>query len=580
MPNDLAPLFATLRFGEFELSDGGELSRAGARVPLQEQPLKVLAALLAAPGEVVSREQLRDELWPQGVHVDFEHGLNTAVRRLREALGDTADTPRFIATLARRGYRFVGRVERLPHAAGRRRAVAVLPFLDLTGEAGQAYFCDGITEDIITALSRVRALKVISRTSAMQFRGAHRNLRDVAAALRAEMLVEGSVRRAGDRVRISARLVDGRTDVQLWAETYDREITDIFGIQQDVALQVADALALDVPLAERAQIRRPATRDVEAYRLYLQGRHCLLQFTEPGIRQGIDYFERAATRDGAYALPHAGIGFAYMTLGAGHGAGTLPPREALRRARAAIDQALAIDPLLGDAHGVDACLKFMYDFDWAGAGQAFRRAMDLGPESAETFDTYGLFLSSLGRYDEALAAQRHAHELDPLTPVVMSDIASTLLRAGRLDEALAQAEALIALEPGFPMAHSTRGWACILSGRAAEGLRSVEDAVRLSPGNTLFVGQLGQAYAATGAAEKAEGVLVRLEALARERYVSPYHLAYVHTGLGDADRAIDCLERAVEDGAGGVYGIGGSFLFTSLRTHPRFRALLRRMRLA
>lgn len=571
----------TFRFAEFELDEGsGELRHRGTRISLQDKPLRVLAILLACAGEVVTREQLCGDLWPRDVYVDFDHGLNTAVRRLREVLGDTADCPRFVETLPRRGYRFIAPVERLVRSAAvRRTSVAVLPFLNLTSEPENAYLADGVTEDLITELAKIAALKVISRTSAMQFRAADRDVGAIARALRVDVIVEGSVRKTADRVRITTRIVDPRADEQLWAEDYDRKSTDILAVQKEVAQQVVAALAPDVSAARRATIGSLGTADVEAYHLYLRGRHCLFQFTEQGLRQAIEYCERACARDSAYALPYAAIAFTYMVLGIGHGAGNVPQREAQERSRAAIDRALAIDPCLGQAHGVDACLKFMFDFDWTGAERAFARAIELGPESAEVFDTYGLFLSALGRYDEALAAQRHAHDLDPLAPVVMSDMASTLLRAGRYDEAEAQARELIRLEPLFPMAHSTLAWAYIKKGLSAEGLRELEEAVRLSPGNTLFLAQMGQAYAMTGCPDNARQVLARLQALARERYVSPYHLAYIYTGLREFDTAIDCLERAVEERAGGVYGIRGSFLFTDLRREPRFLSLLKRMSL-
>jgi TolB-like protein/Tfp pilus assembly protein PilF len=569
------------RFGEFELAEpAGELRRQGTRVPLQEKPLRILAALLDAPGELITREQLRSELWPAGTFVDFEHGLNAAMGRLRAALGDTAETPRFIQTIPRRGYRFVAPVEVVHAAASARRAVAVLPFRNLAGDAAGDWLCDGLTEDLITTLSCIDALRVVSRTSAMQFRAHQGSLRDIASALRVEILVDGSVRRFGDRVRIAARLVDAWRDEQLWAQAWERDLPDVFRLQLDVALAVAAALAPELTSAQRARIARPGTVDAEAYRLYLQGRHCVFQFTERGIRRGIEHFARAADCDARYARPHFGTGFAYMVLAMGHGAGDLPAGEGYKQSRQAIDRALTLDPLLGEAHAVDACLKFMFDYDWPGAEEAFARALACGPASAETYDAYGLMLSALRRYDEALVAQRRAHELDPLAPVVMSDIATTLLRAGRDGEALAQAEALLALEPAFPMAHSTRGWACIRLGRHAEGLRSLAEAVRLTPDNTMFLAQQGQALATTGAAEAARDVLTRLEARAARRYVSPYHLAYVHTGLGDAGHAIDCLERAADEQASGLYGVHGSFLFTSLQAHPRFRALLRRLRLA
>jgi TolB-like protein/Tfp pilus assembly protein PilF len=462
----------------------------------------------------------------------------------------------------------------------RRTSIAVLPFANLTADAENAYFADGIAEDLLTELSKIAAFRVVSRTSSMQIRTRDRSVRDIARMLHANVVIEGSVRRACDRVRIAVRAVNADTDEQVWADTYDRRLEDIFAIQREVALQVASALAPGLSSAERALVGHPGTPDVEAYQLYLQGRHCLNRATEEGVHQAIEYFERAAVRDSSYAQPHSGIGFAYMFLGMGHGAGRIPQREAQARARKAIDRALAIDPLLVDARGVEACLKFMFEFDWEGAERAFRSAIQLAPDNAMTHAEYGLYLSSLERYDDALVEQRQAHDLDPLHPIFMSDIASTLLRAGRYDEALAQARALIALEPTFPMAHSTMGWAYVRKRQFEEGLHELNEAVSISPGNSLFLAQLGQAYAESGRADRAREVLEYLTDLGRERYVSPYHLAYVHTGLGDHEKAIDCLEQAVEERAGSVYGIRGSFLFRELRGHPRFVAILRRMNLA
>ncbi|MFZ2490567.1 MAG: tetratricopeptide repeat protein, partial [Thermoanaerobaculia bacterium] len=471
------------------------------------------------------------------------------------------------------------RAEAAAPAVGR-TAVAVLPFANLTADPENAYLGDGVAEDLLTELSRIGTLKVVSRTSAMRFRNRDRSIGEIAKALHADVLVEGSVRRVGERVRIAARVVNARNDEQLWADACEGDLSNIFALQKDLALHVAAALAPEMSSGERAGVGQPATANVEAYRLYLQGRHCLLRMTEEGLRQAIEYYERAVVEDPHYALPHAGIGFAYMVLGMGHGAGTIPQREAQTRARQAIDRALAIDSSLPQALATDAALRFMFDFDWAGAEAGLEKALVLGRDSAETYGVYGLLLGALGRCDEAVAAQRQAHELDPLHPVVMSDIASALLRAGRFDEALVQAAELCRLEPAFPMAHSTMGWAYIKKGRYEEGLSALEEAVRVSPGNTVFLGQLGQAYAVGGRTGKAREILENLLALGTERYVTPYHLAYVYTGLGEHDRAIDCLERAVDERAGGVYGIKASFLFTDLRTHPRFIALLKRMHLA
>lgn len=458
-----------------------------------------------------------------------------------------------------------------------RKAVAVLPFANLTPDPDNEFLCEGVAEELLTELSKIGTLKVVSRTSAMKFRDRTQSLQEIAALLHAEVLIEGSVRRIGDRVRIAARVVHAGNDEQLWGDTCDGTLDDLFSIQKDLAQHVAAALAPEMNSSERVKVGRPPTTSPDAYRLYMQGRHCLSRMTEEGLRQAIEYYERAVMADPHYAQPYAGIAFAYMVLGMGHGAGNLPQRETRRKAREAIDRALTIDPALAQAQAVDAAFTFMFDFDWSGAEAALRKSLAANPDNSETLALWALLMGSLERYDEALAALRRLRELDPLAPVPISDTASALLRAGRFDEALEQAAALLRLEPTYPLAHSTIGWAFMKKHRYEEGVAALEEAARLSPGNTLILGQLGQAYGMAGRAEKAHQILDRLLALERERYVSPYHLAYVYTGLGDHERAIDYLEKAVEERAGGVYGIRGSFLFTDLRKHPRFIALLMKM---
>jgi adenylate cyclase len=460
------------------------------------------------------------------------------------------------------------------------KSVAVLPFANLNPDPETQWFSDGITEDVITQLSKIGDLKVISRTSAMRYRErGELSLPAIAAELGVATVLEGSVRQAQDRVRIVAQLIDAGTDDHLWAETYDRQLTDIFSIQSDVALHIAAALDARLSADERARIGKEPTRDLEAYELYLKGRHCFYRFTEEGMRKALDYYRQAIEKDPDYALVYADLALAYVALAIGHGAGALQPGEAYLRAKEAVAKALELDSGLGEAHAMLAFVKFAYDLDWAGAEREFERAVELNPGAADTHDYYGLMLSALERYDEAIAAQRRAKELDPLAPFHSSDLASTLLRAGRYDEAMQEAERVIGLEPHYPLGHATLGWAYLKKGMSDEGQAELERAVSLSPGNTILVAQLGQAYAMVGKSGEARGVLGQLEELSRQRYVSPYHMAYVYTGLGEQDEAIDWLERAYEERAGGVYGIKGSFLFTTLRSHPRFTALLRKMNL-
>ena len=460
--------------------------------------------------------------------------------------------------------------------AQREASVAVLPFQSMSTDAWGELFAEGITEDVIAQLSKIRALKVISRTSAMQFRDGAHDRRQVAARLGVTTLLEGSVRQAGERVRIVAQLIDAETERQLWAETYDRQCTDIFQIQTDVALQIAGALRAELSRDEQQRLRAEPTSDFRAYELYLQGRYWFSQYSEAGLLRGIRCFEQALELDPGYALAWTGIARAHAEFITVQATG-LSPEESIARAREAAGRALALDPGLGEAHGVMGLVKMLYDFDWAGAEAAFKLALRLSPSSADVHDHYGWLCWSTERYDEAVELVRRARELDPLAH--RSDVAAGLLRAGRFEEAAAEARQTIASDPAFARGHSALGWALISLGEHAAGVAEMERASELAPSDPTFLGQLGQAYATVGRIAEARDVLQRLETMSAGRVVSPYNFAYVHTGLGEFDRAIDLLERAYEERSGAVFGIKGSFLFVPLRSHPRFRALLRKMHL-
>ncbi len=521
-------------------------------------PLAVLAKRLSDPAPPVRR--VRDTV-PTGV----EQAL---MRALASAPAD-----RFASAAA-----FAEALTTPVRLLTRPRSVAVLPFLNLSADPENEYFADGITEDVIAQLSKIRTLTVVSRSSVMPFKKREATLREIGAKLQVATLLEGSVRRAGGRVRIVAQLIDAETDQHLWAETYDRQLTDIFAIQTDVALQIAAALKAELSPAETTRIHKEPTDNVQAYQYFLLGRRCLSRWTKEGIDQGIKHFEQAIAWDPNYALAYTALAHAHTELGLGLGAGVLRPAEAFGRAKVAAARALELDGDLSEAHSSLAFLKFVCDYDWIGAEKEFQRAIELNPKSGGTCDAYGLMLSALERYDEAIAMQQRAHELDPLT--YRLDIATTLLRAGRNDEALRIAVHGSELEPHHAFGHATLGWALLQTGSSEAGLTELRRAVSIEPESTLFLGQLGQAFGLTGNTAEARNVLRQMEELSRERYVSPYHLAYVYTGLGEQEAAIDCLTRAYEERAGGVYGIKGSFLFSSLRSHPRFKALLGKMNLA
>jgi len=454
-------------------------------------------------------------------------------------------------------------------------SVAVIPFLNLSADPENEYFADGITEDVIAHLSRIRALKVISRTSVMRFKKRGQSLREIGATLGATTLLDGSVRRVGDRVRIVAELVDAETDRHLWAETYDRQLTDIFSIQTDVALHIAAALQAELSPDEQTRVEKEPTQDLQAYQLYLKGRHAFIGFTPESLRRAVDYFGRATQRDPSYATAYANLALAYAELAE---AGAVEPDLARPRAMEAAEHALRLDPDLGEAHTAMGHLRSIWEFDWEGAEVEYRRAIELCPSSADAYDLYGRLCGALERFDEALAMQRRAQELDPLAHRL--DVASTLLRAGRYAEAEAEAARAVEVDPDHDRGRATLGWAYIKQGRSEEGIVELERAVALAPESTQWPAQLAHALAVTDRVDEARTILRRLEERAAGGYVAPYHLALVHTGLGEHDRALDLLEQAADERAGAVYGIKGSFLFAPLRPYPRFEALLRRMKLA
>jgi serine/threonine-protein kinase len=454
----------------------------------------------------------------------------------------------------------------------RAASVAVLPFRNLSADPENEYFADGITEDVIAHLSKIRALRVISRGSVMQFKQRTGSMRDIGAALGATALLDGSVRRSGDRVRIVAQLVDGESDRQVWAETYDRRLDDIFAIQTDVALHIASSLEAELSTDERDRVERPPTDDLQAYQLFLQGRQWFARYTPDSLRRAIEFFDRAIARDPGFALAHASNGMAHMELVEG---GSMTPDVAYPRASAALERALQLDPDLSSAHVASAYFKMTREFDWVGAEREFRRALELSPSDADAFDLYGRLCMALGRLDDSLKLLGRAQELDPLSHG--NDISTTLLRAGRYDEARERALSAVETNPSNARTRATLGWANILTGRVPEGVADLERAVAIAQGNSLWLGQLGEAYAIAGQEAKARDILHQLEERAKTGFVSPYHLAYVHTGLGQLDAAIDLLEQAVAARTGPTYGIKGSFLFIPLQKQPRFVALLKGM---
>ena len=502
------------------------------------------------------------------------HHANEHARRRRSDLDLEPDPA--VAALAKQLRDAPARRQPALNVADHARSpsVAVLPFLNLSADAENEYFADGITEDVIAHLSKIRALKVISRTSIMPFKQRQQSMKEIGAALGTTTVLDGSIRHVGDRVRIVAKLIDVATDQHLWAETYDREVTDIFAIQTDVALQIAAALKAELSRDEHTRVRKEPTKDLQAYKLFLKGRQWFIKYNTEAYERAIEYFDRAIARDPEFALASANLAMTYTELAE---SGVAAPGSAYERAAEAAANALRLDPDLAAAHTTTAHIMMARDLNWLGAEQEFKRALELSPSDDDAYDLYGRLCAGVGRYDEAIALQRRAHELDPLAHRM--DMVTSLLRAGRYDQAAVEARDAVDLEPGYDRARATLGWSYFLSGKKDEGLLELQQAIAISPSNTMWLGQLGEAYAMAGQVDKGQAILRELEERAKTAFVSPYHFAYVYTGLGEYDRALDLLERAVAERTGPAYSIKGSFLLAPLREHPRFRALLRQMKL-
>src|SRR5262249_1830933 len=397
-----------VRFGEFEFdTSGGELHRQGTRLKLQEQPVQLLRMLIQRAGEIVAREELRQQIWPSDTFVDFDHGINNAIKRLRESLGDTADTPLYIETLPRRGYRFIGKIEK---ETPKFRSLAVLPLENLSHDPEQEYFADGLTEALITTLAKIGDLRVVSRTSSMLYKRARKPLREVARELEVDAIVEGTVLRAGARVRITAQLIDPLQETHLWAESYERDLSDVLALQAEVAHAIAREVQVKLTRRERTELARVQTVDPEAYEIYLKGRHYWNQRSRDGFPRAVECLHQAITKDPCYAPAYAGLADALSIMGLW---GLVPPDEGCGRAIGLARKALELDRSLAEAHTSLAWAIFHYHLDFIAAESEFERALDLNPRYATAHLWFGMCLGMMGRYEEGYTELKRATRLEP-----------------------------------------------------------------------------------------------------------------------------------------------------------------------
>jgi TolB-like protein/Flp pilus assembly protein TadD len=571
-----------MRFAVFEMDlRAGELRKQGVRVSLQDQPFQVLALLVQRTGEVVTREELRHRIWPADTFVDFEDGLNTTIKKIRVALGDSAESPRFIETLPRRGYRFIVPVQRAAgeDAVAERRAaekllLAVLPFKNLSADPEQEYFSDGMTEEMIAHLGMLapRTLGVIAGTSVMRYRNTDKSIAEIGHELGVGYVLEGSVRRAGDRIRISARLIQVSDQTNLWTTGFERSLTDVFAVQTEVASNIADCLAVEL----LPQQRRPAgNASSQAYELYLKGRYFWNKRTEEALNKGVDYFNRAIEEDPGYAQAYAGLADCYAMLGWNT---MLPPSASLPKAQAAAIKALKLDDKLAEAHTSLAFCKLFHEWDCQAAERGFQHAIALNPSYGVARPWYAYQLSVMGRHSEAVTEARRALRLDPFSLAIGASAGLVLSLAGHHDEAIEQCLKTFEMDPaGFYQTHFVLGASYEVKGRLDDAVRSLQSAVELSNRNPHMLAALGHALAMSGRTKDALDVVEELKQRACHRYVPPYNLAMVYAGLGEKDAAFEWLEKAYQDRSIWLLFLKVHPMFNDLRPDPRFRSLVERM---
>ena len=626
------------RFGVFEADvRSGELRKNGSKVKLQEKPFQLLLLLLEHAGEVVTRDELREALWPADTFVDFDHSLGTAVAKLRTALGDAAKNPRFVETVAGRGYRFIAPVtsgstgvdiqsdiesqpavpadaeSRLPprethrpaprlrsgravvaamtvaavallaavvfgfNIAGARgllagsrpspiRSLAVLPLQNMSKDPSEEYFVDGMTEQLITTLAQLHGIEITSRTSAMQYKTTSKRVPEIGRELNADAVIEGSVVRSGNRVRITAQLVDARSDQHLWARSYERDFDDVLAVQNEIASAIADEVRIRLSPEEKTRLTQAPTVPAAAQEAYLRARYHVNQGDEAAVRKSIDEFNAAIAGAPNDARSYAGLVQAYIALTDFYER----PTETMPRAKDAAETAVRLDDNLADAHAALGAVRFIYDWDWKGAESEFRRALSLSSTSSDAHVWYGIFLAQMGRFDEAFAEMRRAEAVDPLSVPVRINAGWVKYLAGRNDEAVAEWRKAIAIEPNLGVAHTSIWLAYARKGTAADPPPA--DPADSSP---LNLATLAGAYAIGGKRIEAERVLARLKDMSNHRYVCPYEVATAHAVLNQQDEAIEWLHRGLDARSICMPDLKVDPRFDSLRADPRFRELLR-----
>jgi TolB-like protein len=554
-----------VRFGAFEVDlEGRRLLKRGTPVTLREQSFQVLAALMERPGEVVTREELRRRLWSSDTFVDFEVALNSAVSRLRDALGDSAESPSFIETIPKRGYRFVVPIAKRP-------AVAVMPFVNQTADAKDAYLSDGLADELIRVLSRIEGLRVTASSVVFRFKGQRCDARQVGRELAVEAVLEGSVQRSGDRVRITVNLVGVKDGFNLWAQRFDSNLGDLFGIQDEVCSSVAEAL--HVRLAVQIPEKRPS--NIKAYVQFLKGAHLLKKRRPDDVRRAFEYFQEAIRLEPGYAEPYYGAAMFY-NISAAYGA--LPPRTALPESEDLLMKGLALDENSPRLHSTLGMLR-VFQWRWAEAEQAYKRAISLEPTNAFPHMAYPLLCSFLGRHEEALLHAGKAVELEPLDLMTNFRVLQANYYSRRYEEAVRCGRIAIELTPDSPYTCFYLAMSLAAIGFKDEAWNMANTGKKLNDGLPLGEGYFGYIAGVLGHTVEARGLVTKLETRREQGYSPALPIAWTYLGLGETAPALDWLETALAERDP---FLGSAMVFPgydTIREHERFKRLAHRLKL-
>jgi TolB-like protein/Tfp pilus assembly protein PilF len=566
------------QFGPYRLqTSGGLLYRHEKLVPLPPKVAQTLLLLVERAGEVVEKDELLKKVWPEAF---VEEGsLARTISVLRKTLGGGAEGEEYIATLSKRGYRFVAPVKETAKSQDssteRKIMLVVLPFENFSGDQAQEYFSDGLTEEMITQLSRLNPerLGVIARTSAMMFKGTKKRIAEIGRELGAGYVLEGSVRRAGNRVRISAQLILVADEAHVWAESYERSLGDVLMLQSEVARAIAQEIQVTLTPRQERRLARAQKVSAEAYEAYLKGRHSWNKRTEEGMRKSIDYYQEAVKLHSDYAMAHAGIADSYVMLAC---RGMVPAKETFRKAKAAARKAIDLDSGLGEAHGSLAHVR-LHDWDWEGLEKDFQRAIELDPSQAIVYYWYGEYLMSMAKPEQAIAVTQQAYQMDPLSPVIGASLAMILYLARKYDRALEVLKRVQELHPDHFLPHLRMGLVRVQKRQYDLAIAALNKAVHLADHSTETQAALALAHAAAGNSQLATKMVTDLEALQAQRYVLPYNIAKIHAAGGNKKKAFEWLERAYAEGNPDLIELNSEPVFDTLRRDPRLSDLMRRV---